>query len=282
MKKILTLALLVSGLIVFGQKTNKKKSDYAPVEITKVDGSKMTVLFKRITLPTLSSFKYVFGGDQNTNVKIEYKTSENGSTEKMNSKDIVRFRFLDEDENEIAAYERLHLRVFDKNNVLKDTKQVMYMPLVYEGKINVYGEANFICQTAPGSNKVVKGTCEYAYSTFYLKNNQENFAVAPLDIKILNKERSIDNFMNAYKVAGKDCPEFTTYLNNVRAKVEDKDFTRKMRDEAISYRKEIKKNSRDLDLNKEERVEYVGRKLFLQEARFYINIVKEYEKSCLN
>ena len=282
MKKILSLALLIFSITVFGQKNSKNKGVYAPVEITKSDGSKMTVFLKRITLPKLSNFKYVFGGNQNANVKIEYKTSENGSPEKMNSKDIVRFRFLDQDEEEIAAYERLHVKVFDKNNVLKDTKQVMYMPLVYEGKINVYGEANFLCQSSPNSNKIVPGTCEYAYSTFYLKNNQENFAVTPLDIKIFNKERTYDNFMNAYKAAGKECSEFTAYLNNLRSKVEDKEFTRKMRDEAISYRKEVKKNSRDLDLNKEERVDYVGRKLFLQEAQFYVNIVKEYEKNCPN
>ncbi|KQT18236.1 hypothetical protein ASG31_05770 [Chryseobacterium sp. Leaf404] len=276
MKKIIPLLLLFIAV----QITAQKKSDYAPVEITKADGSKMTVLFKRITLPQLSSFKSFFGGEQNTNVKIEYKISEDGQKMTMNSKDIVGFKFLDKENDEIAAFERLSIRVFDKNNVLKDLKQVMYMPLVYEGKINVYGEANFICQASPGSNKIVKGTCEYAYSTFYLKNNQENFAVTPLDIKLFNRERSLDNFANAYKVAGKECPAFTKYLDDLRARVNDKAFTKKMREDMISYRKEVKKASHEIDGNREDRMEYIGRQLFLHEAQMYIDIVKEYEKNC--
>ncbi|WP_312076144.1 hypothetical protein [Chryseobacterium sp.] len=280
MKNYITIVLLFCGAVAFAQKDNKKKSDYAPVEITKADGRKIKILVKRITVPTLSSFKYFFGGEQNTNVKIEYKTSENGSPEKMNSKDIVGFKTLDKDDDEITSYERLNIRVFDKNNVLKDTRQIMYLPLVYEGKINVYGEANFICQASPGTNKPIKGTCEYVYSTFYLKNNQENFAVTPLDIKLFNKERSLDNFANAYKVAGKDCPEFNKYLDDLRSRVYDKEFQKKMRDDIIAYRKEVKKSSHNIDGNREERMEYIGRKLFLHEAEMYINIVKEYEKNC--
>lgn len=280
MRKLLPIFLLFFAAGIFAQKTDKKKSDYAPVEIIKADGSKMTVLFKRISLPSLSTFKYFFGGEQNTNVKIDYKTSENGPLEKMNSKDIVRFKILDDDYAEKASFERLHIKVFDKNNVLKDTKQVMYLPLIYEGKINLYGEANFICQAAPGSNKVAKGTCEYAYSMFYLKNNQENFAVTPLDIKIFNKERSLDNFANAFKVAGKDCPEFTKYLNDLRVRVYDKEFQRKMRDDVIEYRKEVKKRSHEIEGNREDRTEYIGREMLKYEAQLYINIIKEYEKNC--
>lgn len=284
MKKYIVAILLFFTTIIYSQKTDKKNSEYAPVEITKSDGTKMRVLFKRVTLPGLSNFKQIFGGNQNTNVKIEYKTSENGSIEKMNSKDIVSLKFLDKNEDEVRAYERLSIRMFDRNNVLKDTKQVLYMPQVYDGKISIYGEANFICQNisrAP-SNRNNFINCEYAYSTFYLKNNDENFAVTPLDIKLFNVKRSYDNFVNAFKAAGKECPEFTKYLEAFRKKMDDKEFEKKIREDAISYRKEVKKKSRELDLSKEERLNYVGEKLFFYEAQFYIGIVKEYEKNCPN
>ncbi|CAD7815788.1 hypothetical protein CHRY9390_03038 [Chryseobacterium aquaeductus] len=285
MKKYLIVALVFFTAFAYSQKTEKNKDEYTPVEITKSNGSKMTVLFKRITLPRLSNFKEVFGGSQNTNVKIEYKTSENGTTEKINSKDIVMLKFLNKNHDEIAAYERLAIKQFDRNNQLKDTKQVLYMPQVYDGKISIYGEANFICQDvsrAPSNRNNNFINCEYAYSTFYLKNNAENFAVTPLDIKLFNMERSYDNFVNAFKAAGKDCPEFTKYLEAFREKMDDKEFAKKMKEDAISYRKEVKKKSRELDLSKEERLNYVGEKLFFYEAQFYIGIVKEYEKNFQN
>jgi len=282
-KKLFTAISLVVSIAVFSQKTDKNKSDYAPVEITKSDGSKMTVLFKRITLPSISTFKEVFGGNQNTNVKIEFKTSENGPTEKINSKDIVMLKILDKDQDEIIAFERLAIRQFDRNNVLKDIKQVLYMPQIYDGKISIYGEANFICQdTSPSRKKNNFTNCEYVHSTFYLKNNDKQFAVAPLDIKLFNTNRSFDNFVNAFKAAGKECSEFNTYLESFRRKMDDKQFQKKIKEDAISYRKEVKKKASELDLNKEGRLKYIGEKLFFYEAQFYIGIVKEYEKNCPN
>lgn len=279
MKKYLFVFSLLFTFSVYAQKSDIKKSEYAPIEITKTDGSKMNVLFKRITMPGLSNFQEMFGGASNTNIRIEYKTSETGPVEKMNSKDIEKIKFLDENNDEIGGYERLKIKEFDRNNVLQATKKVIYMPQVYDGKISIYGEPVFICSTMSPNSKAVFG-CRYAYSTFYLKNNQEKFAVTPLDIKIFNMSRSFDNFVNAFKAAGKDCPEFNAYLEAFRKKMEDKEFQRKMRDDITDYRKEVKKQAKDLDLNSREKEDYLARKMFFHEAQLYIGIVKEYEKNC--
>lgn len=279
MKKYLIVCVLFFAFSAFAQKSAQKKSEYAPIEITKTDGSKMNVLFKRMTMPGLSSFQEVFGGASNTNIKIEYKTSETGPVEKMNSKDIEKVKFLDQDYDEIGGFERLKIKEFDRNNVLQPTKKVIYMPQVYDGKISIYGEPVFICSTMSPNSKTVFG-CRYAYSTFYLKNNQENFAVTPLDIKVFNMSRSFDNFVNAFKAAGKDCPEFNAYLEAFRKKMEDKEFQKKMRDDITDYRKEVKKQAKDLDLNSREKEDYLAQKMFFYEAQLYIGIVKEYEKNC--
>jgi hypothetical protein len=279
-KYLVGFCLLFINLLSAQDVSKKSKDQYTPIEITKKDGSIMNVFLYRMKTPRLSTFKEMLEGSGfNSRTKLEYKTSETSPIEKIEAKDIKRIKFLDKDNDEVFGYEKLKVKEFDKNGDLKDAKNEIFLSQVYDGKIGIYGYPNFICTPlTPRSNSKV--VCDYSYSIFYLKNNQENFVVMPLDINLFDINRSFDNFVNAFKVAGKECPEFSKYLDSFRKKMEDRSFQKEMRKNLIDFKKELKKQARANDLDEDETLDFITRKMFFYEANLYLGIVKEYEKNC--
>lgn len=274
-KYFIILVFLFMGSL---QAQKQDKNSYTPVEITKNDGSKMNVLVSRIQIPRISTFTDLLGGaDFNSNTKIEYKTSESSSSEKMATKDIAKIAYLDKDNDEAIAYEKLKVKEFDRNGDLKDAKNEVFLSQIYDGKIGLYGHPNVMCTK---NGQVGPYMCEYTYSTFYLKNNLENFAIMPLDINLFDVKRSFDNFVKAFKVAGKDCPEFTKYLDSFRKKMDDKNFQKEMRRGMIDYKKQMVKQAKENKLDRGEALDFVTHKMCVYEAKLYLGIVKEYEKNC--
>lgn len=276
MSKYFSILLLFFVSLFYGQKQDK--NSYIPVEITKTDGVKMNVLVSKVQIPKISTFKDVLGGgDFNSKTKIEYKASESSPSEKITAKEISKIAYLDKDYDEALAFEKLKVKEFDRNGVLKDAKNDVFLSRIYDGKIGIYGHPNIICTK---NGQIGPYMCEYTYSIFYLKNNQENFAVMPLDINLFDLKRSFDNFVNAFKVAGKDCPEFAKYLESFRKKMEDRNFQKEMRKGMIDYKKQVVKEAKENKLDTGETLDYISRKMFEYEARLYLGIVKEYEKNC--
>lgn len=276
MIKYFTIVLLVFVGSMQAQKQDK--NSYIPVEVTKNDGSKMSVFVNRIQIPRISTFKDLLGGaDFNSNTKIEYKTSESSSSEKISAKDIAKIAYLDKDNDEAVVYEKLKVKEFDRNGELKELKNEVFLSQIYDGKIGVYGHPNILCTK---NGQIGPYMCEYTYSTFYLKNNQENFVIMPLDINLFDVKRSFDNFVKAFKVAGKDCSEFNKYLESFRKKMDDKNFQKEMRRGMIDYKKQMVKQAKENKLDRGEALDFVARKMFAYEAELYLGIVKEYEKNC--
>ncbi len=276
MRLYFTFLLLLSMTFLYGQ--HQKESAYIPVEITKTDGDRMNVLVSRVQIPKISTFKDVLGGgDVNTKTKIEFRTSESSPVEKIAAKEIAKIVYLDEDHKEAVSFEKLKIKEFDRNGVLKDADNDVFLSCIYDGKIGVYGHPNILCTK---NGQVGPYRCEYTYSTFYLKNNGENFAVMPLDINLFDVQRSFDNFVGAFKVAGKDCPAFEKYLASFRRKMEDRNFQKEMRKGITEYKKQVIKQAKDNDLDTGETLDYISRKMFEYEAALYLGIVKEYEKNC--
>lgn len=279
-KYLICFSLLFLSLVGAQDASKNKKDQYVSVEITKKDGQIMNVLLYKMKVLKISTFKEILGGQSYyPRTKLEYKTSETSPVEKIDGKEIAGLKFLDKDNDEILRYEKLRVKEFDKNGVLKDTKKEIFLPQVYDGKIGIYGDPIIDCVNLSRMRNSPLD-CEYTYSVFYLKNNQENFAVMPLDINLFDINKSFDNFVNAFKVAGKECPEFSKYLEFFRKKMEDKSFQKEMRKDLIEYRKDLKKQARENHLNVVETLNFITRKMFFYEANLYIGIVKEYEKSC--
>lgn len=274
-KKLFIAISVVASIAVFSQKKEKKEETYPKAEFTLEDGNKMSALFVAYTYPN-GSYPSFF--DKDDIYSFEYKTSPESKTEKISAKEVKSMKIYNDEGDFVNGVERLDLKAINSNGELVDKTKRSFQPLLYDGKIQIFGSNIFMCQ---GN---IKSHCTYVYSTFYIRNSKDDFAIMPVDydrINLFNFGSAEEKMIGAFRVVGKNCESFNQYLSFLEKKLGEKEFRKKFKEEFKKVRTEAFEEAKNSG-KKGNFQNIVGDKMLLYYLNFYSGIVKEYEKNCPN
>jgi hypothetical protein len=263
MKKIYFFTFIILSIFINAQRS------FVPVEITKSDGTTENVLLRDIYFPNTNSYMGIIKQSKNKSIfekeqKFEYKTSENSSIQKISYNDIQKIKVLDRNDDLILGFEKLNIKEVNRNGILSDKNYDAILPILYEGKMNIYGYNYLICS----KNNIIS-ECRYFTTVIYVKNNKSDFAVMPVDIDKIsgfNSGGMDDKFIQAFKYAGSDCAEFLKYINDLDKQLKTSDFKKKIKQDFKDYYRNNSGNPNDI--------------MAKYTLDFYKGIVSEYEKNC--
>jgi len=271
-KKLLIAISVITSITTFSQ---KKENTYPKAEFTLENGSKMSALFVAYTYPN-GSYPSFF--DKDDIYSFEYKTAPEAKTEKIGAKEVKAMKIYDENGDFVNGIERLDLKAINSNGELVDKRKRSFQPLLYDGKIQIFGSNMFMCQ---GN---LKAACTYVYSMFYIRNSKDDFAIMPVDydrINLFNFGSAEEKMIGAFRIVGKNCENFNQYLSFLEKKLEDKEFRKKFKEEYKKVRTDSFEEAKSSG-KKGNFQNILGENMLRYYLNFYSGIVKEYEKSCSN
>lgn len=251
----------------------EKISDLPKVEFTLMDGSKINGLFVAYNYPN-GSYPGFF--DKNNIYSFEYKKTQESKTEKLVANDVKILKIFDENGEVVNSIEKLNMKAVDKNGEASDKKKKSFQPLLYDGKIQIFGSNINMC-----TNSI----CNYAYSEFYIKNAKDDFAIMPVDydkLNLLNVFSIYDKLVEAFRYAGRNCLDFQKYMDVFEAKIKDKSFRKKMTADVKETRKRAFDEAKAQKLGHNEIQEMIGLRMQEYYLNLYSGIISEYEKNCPN
>lgn len=262
MKKIYLFTFIIIITFINGQRS------FVPVEITKSDGTKENVLLRDIYFPDSNSYMGIVKQSKNKSIfekeqKFEYKISENSPIQKISYNDIQKIKILNKNNDSILGFEKLNIKEVNRNGVVSDKNYDAILPILYEGKMNIYGYNYLICKNSISSD------CRYFTTVIYVKNNKSDFAVMPVDIDKIsgfNSGGMDDKFIQAFKYAGSDCAEFSKYIDDLNKQLKNSDFKKKIKQDFKDYYRNNRGNPNDI--------------MARYTLDFYKGIIGEYEKNC--
>lgn len=174
------------------------------------------------TFPTESLYAFMKESDI---YKFEYKLGPEGKLLKVDASELQKVKFLDEFEDERLGLERLKLKAVNDKGVVDDKAYNSWQPLLYDGKIKIYGSNLYSCS---GS------ICTFVFSKFYHRNERDDFAVMPIDfdrLNLLNLCKMDEKRVEAFRLVGKGGPEFNKYLDGFYAKLQKKSFRKQVNED---------------------------------------------------
>lgn len=277
MKKIILLLILIC------QKSNAQdvvftisKKEYIPTEIVLNDGKIISGFIKDFTLPKTIEFRglgYDFKSIESKlnldRTKFKFKKEINGSVEDLDLIDIKSITLKEED---TTKYEKLKLKTINSNSEVIDLKREVMIPVIKEGKINLYGLRAYQCA----------GPCEMMFVIAYVKKPNDEFAYIPIDfnrMNLFNLGKIDDKLFKAFEEIGKDCPEFQNYLKNNKALFEDENYRKEVKNEYKQFQKDKKEKIKQLKRAREKRrmEDNMNTEYFL---KIYYNLINEYSSRC--
>ncbi|GAB0157405.1 hypothetical protein CHRYSEOSP005_26800 [Chryseobacterium sp. Alg-005] len=279
MKKTLLVLSLFCLHFFYGQsKKSLEKRPFIPVELTKTDGTTEKILLRDIYFPKAEAFMGMISQNKSESVfkneqKFEYKVSEESEVQKINYNDIKKLKVIDKFDDEIVGYEKLNIKKVSKDNVVSDKNYDVLLPILYEGKINIYGYEYSVCTNNMG--------CMYVGTIMYIKNHKSDYAIMPVDIdeaSFFNLGSLDEKFINAFKFVGGDCPDFIKYLDDLYIKMQSKDFRKQLKQDSKDVHNEAIEEAKSLE--KKDRFNYIAAKRSQFEVQRFIKIINEYEKNC--
>ncbi|MPS64583.1 hypothetical protein [Chryseobacterium sp.] len=271
--RILLLFMCMTSTKFFCQQYyGKNETKNLPkVEFLLADGSKVNGFFVGYTYPN-GTYPGFFDKDDIYN--FVYKKTKGSEDEKFGANEVKSVKIFDDYDDVTNAIERLDMKYVDKNGEVTDKKKRSFQPLLYDGKIQIFGSNLKVCSGA---------ACNYVYSKFYLKNAKDDFAVMPVDydkLSLFNVGSMYDKMVEAFKYAGRDCPEFQKYMESFRAKLEDKEFKKEITAKFKGIRKKAYEDGKKSNLGYNGTQDLLGEYMLQAYLEFYGGIVREYEKNC--
>lgn len=282
-KKYLFLFLIFFSQFFLSQKKKRDANTEVAVQITRENGSEENGKMSGIYFPVTNSFagmiaqsnsKYSLYSDD---VKFEFINETTGETENIPFKDLKKIKVLDDFEDEIMGYEKLKIQEFDKDMKKIPKNYEAFLPILYEGKINLYG---YDLMTCTGKNYTF---CTYNATMLYIKNQSDAIAYMPIDYDRIWQFAwgSISKrFIAAFREGGNNCQNFQNYLNDVENKIEENGYASTLfvnwKNDMKTFRTEAKKQN--LKGSK-----FTSAKQKMQQQLFikpYMGLIKEYEKNC--
>lgn len=271
MKRILLCFLLVGTLSGISAQKKKAKDNYSRAVFTMNDGSEKPILFYGYTYPTESFYAFMKGSDI---YNFEYKLDPEGKLLKVDAKEVKKVKFLDEYEDEKLGLERLKLKAINAKGEVTDKAYDSWQPLLYDGKIKIYGSTMYSC-----TNNV----CSYGNTKIYLRNAKDEFAIMPIDydrLNLLNIGRIDEKMVEAFRMVGSGCSDFNVYLDSLYSKMQDKVFRKQFSQDWMAVRKKAMKDGREQRLGFAGTQKLIGTYMMEFYMKLYTGIVLEYEKNC--
>jgi hypothetical protein len=280
MNKLILVLAILSSQFTIGQEIyiSKEKREYIPADIVMESGDTITGLIEEFKKPKTIEIRgpgYDFKSLEKQlnldNVNFNFKKHVEGPVEKLESKDIKQIIF----DAETTIFEKLKLKTVNSKLEIIDVTYEVMIPLIEEGKINIYGTQVYECSTKPD-------VCNLFWIIVYLKKPNEEFAYIPIDfnkITLFNFWKSDDKLFRIYEEIGKDCPDFLEYLANYKIKYDTKEFKKELANEYKIYLKEKAdklKNIADYDERKA-----MDEQLFTEYyMKGYYRFINEYSSRC--
>lgn len=251
----------------YGKQENK---DLQKAEFLLADGSTINGFFVGYTYPN-GTYPGFFDKDDIYN--FIYKKTKNAEDEKFGANEVKSVKLYDEHDILTSVIERLDMKYVDKNGDVSDKRKRSFQPLLYDGKIQIYGSNLKMC-----SGRI----CNYVLSKLYIKNVKDDFAVMPVDYDKMGLFAGslYDKMAEAFKYAGRDCPEFQKYMDAFEAKLNDKDFKKEINARFKDIRKKAYDEGKKANLGHNGIQDLTGDYMLQAYLEFYEGIIKEYEKNC--
>ncbi len=157
---------------------------------------------KALELRTGFDFRSIEERLRLTSTKFKFKSEINGKVENLDIADIKAIKFIEY--KDTIKFEKLKLKTVNRNAEVVDLERIVMIPLIQEGKINLYGIKVMDCSSG----------CVFFYVLAYIKKPNDEFAYIPFDMNRFNFNAvSMDNkFRKAFQEVGSDCPEFLAYI----------------------------------------------------------------------
>lgn len=255
MKKIYLLLIFLFIISIKAQK-HRNENDFIPVEITRENGEIEKVLMKGIYFPKTKSFQGMVAQSNTkhsiypTDIVFEYKTSPETEVKKIAFSEVKKIKVKDKYEDEIVGYEKLKILELDSKMNLVHKNYVAMLPILYEGKINIYGYDHYLCYNKSESS------CSYNTTLLYLKRENDPYAIMPFDLDrvgILNFREVDERFVAGFRQAGGKCTNFSEYLDQLYKKLDTEGFYTTLRKGYPEYMKKIRETAKNDDLKGKEK-----------------------------
>ncbi len=171
---------------------------------------------------------------------IKFKITEDAETKDLSIDDIKQITIFYEN-NYTAIYRALFLKELDKKGNFKEKSRRVFLPLLKEGKINIYG-LRYSTQTGSGAGP-------YSAEVFYYQNAKENYAVNYFNMGFSALFNIQERTLNPFRSLFKDCQTALTKIDNLQNK-----WNNATKDERKAKKEENKKLMKEFDnLDKTER-----------------------------
>lgn len=251
----------------YGKQNTK---DLPKAEFLLANGSTVNAFFVGYTYPN-GTYPGFFDKDDIYN--FIYKKTKTSEDEKFGADEVKMLKIYDEHDDVTSTIERLDMKYINKDGKVNDKRKRSFQPLLYDGKIQIYGSNMKMCSTV---------SCNYVYSQLYIRNAKDEFAVMPVDYDKLGLFAGslYEKMVEAFRYAGRDCQEFQKYMDTFEAKIQDKEFKKTMNAKFKDIRKKAFDEGKKDKLGHNATQELLGDYMLQAYLEFYGGIIKEYEKNC--
>lgn len=201
-------------------------------------------------------------------VKFKFKKDENSPLVPI-SLDSVKSIAVLEDNKEVTRWDKIKIKKINSKLEAYETSSSIFLPLVYEGSINLY--AFFMDEITTGD---IGANGRFVRVLAYIKKPTDEFGIAPLDLGndlrvLLNIDKIGEMFIAAYADVGNDCPKFIELLTEKKDKNTIKE---QMKNPKKEFNESVKYFT-EMGYRKDVAQAYAH-------LNNYLKIIKEYENRC--
>lgn len=212
------------------------QAKYTNGTITLNDGTKKTGLVEMILkdktydFDGFSSWMKVLGLDQKA---LKFKTNEDARAEDV-SIDLIREAVLEEN-GRMVTYRTIFLKTLNAHGALKDKKKKIFLPLIREGKVNIYG---FSYRYSSTDNSGMHSRIEVVDETLYFfQKPGDDFAFDYYDVGLTDLLYLRERLAKPLQYLFSDCPELVAEIQThfIESKDLAKDDKKKLKEQSEAF-----------------------------------------------
>lgn len=233
MKKLFILILLINSILLNARFQN--------ATILFNDGHSETGLVKSFLEQRTISAGFSSNLEHELNLDdkiIKFKLSNDAEVKDLSIDDIKQITISYEN-NYSITYRVLYLKELDKKGDFKEKSRKVFLPLLKEGKINIYG-LRYSTQTGSGSGP-------YTGEVFYYQNAEEDYAINYFNMGFSAMFNIQQRTLNPFRILFKDCPSALKEIDNFQNKW--KNASKEERKAKKEEEKKLMKEYGELDKN---------------------------------
>ncbi|MCL9805077.1 hypothetical protein NAT51_06080 [Flavobacterium amniphilum] len=256
MKSHLTLFLLLANIAV--------NARFSKATILFNDGHTETGLVRSFLEQRILTAGYSTNLEHELNLDdkiVKFKVSENAEVKDLSIDDIKQITLLYEN-NYTAVYRVLALKEIDNKGNLRDKSLKVFLPLLKEGKINIYG-LRYSGRDSSGS---------FQEEAFYYQNAKDDYAINYYNVGLFSLFSMKERILNPFRQLFSDCPSAVTEIENM-----EKKFLSSTKEDLKASREEQKQLTKEFNnLSKEEKKDLL--KIHHYKFNMFEKMISHYEK----